>query len=561
MVIRVLDEKTINKIAAGEVIENPASVVKELCENSIDASAARISIEIVGGGLQKIVIRDDGLGMSRDDAYLCFERHATSKLKEAEDLHQILSMGFRGEALATIAAIGKCSLTTSEGDGGVQIYIEGSRLLRNEPCPRKRGTTIEVSSLFFNTPARKKFQKSPQSCQADITKMLTKIAIAYPEISFRLEANGGEIFDLPVQSFKERVTNLLGEGYTNGMVEIPEGLIGPPEKSRSNRTGQYLFINRRCVNVPLIGMAIGDVYSTRLAPREFPTFVLRLELPTEWVDVNVHPQKKEVRLTNEREILDPLKESLRKALHVKPVFFEPMPFVPTTVEVNYDRFFEEPVRMETPKLPVQELDVIGLLSPHLFCTAASLACWFDLSDESGFVMINLNRVRQRLLYDQIYARLLKEERGQMQSLMFPLTFSCTKGEAELLSENLAKVAALGIEIKPIGVDTFSIESLSSHIEEDQTDTILQDCIELFERKGDSLDKSIHKLALLGSKSYKRSRFLLDEASRLIVELAKSKEPFTSPKSEAVMAHIDEAYLEQLFTQNRTNPRCNGVRGA
>jgi DNA mismatch repair protein MutL len=334
--IRVLNDQTINKIAAGEVIENPASVVKELVENSLDAGATSICVEIQGGGRQLIRLSDDGCGMSHDDALLCLERHATSKICEVEDIQDLLTMGFRGEAIPSIAAISKLTLLTCprlEGEKkeeGTLILVEGGRIISCSSAARSPGTTIEVKSLFFNVPVRRKFQKSPAFDSQEILKMLGLLALAYPAVQFELISDQKSLLKTPLSpqplSFHDllgkRLESVLGKEHASALLPLKfqkssfelEGFIGSPTSHKPNRTGQHLFINQRLVVSPLIAAAVREGYGTMLPNHRYPLFVLHLRMPGSLLDVNVHPQKKEVRLRQEHQLKEIIIEAIQTAL-------------------------------------------------------------------------------------------------------------------------------------------------------------------------------------------------------------------------------------------------------
>jgi len=278
-VIRVLDEKTINKIAAGEVIENSASCVKELIENALDAKANSIEIHIIAGGRKKIEVIDNGAGMSPDDALLALERHATSKLKKIEDMNTLVSMGFRGEALPSISSISKMNITTSDGTQATEIKVSGGQLLKHEVTSRPKGTTIEVCSLFFNVPARGEFQKSVSYDIQEVTKVITHQALAHPHIGFRFVSDQKEVFNLIGQSSlnfldttRYRIQELYGEELATSLIAIDEkiedlevkGFISDTQTTRPNRLGQHFYINGRCVQSKLISWSLQEGYSTRL---------------------------------------------------------------------------------------------------------------------------------------------------------------------------------------------------------------------------------------------------------------------------------------------------------
>lgn len=338
--IRVLTEHTINKIAAGEVIENPASVVKELVENSIDAQATEICIEIKGGGRQLIRITDDGCGMNGDDALLCLERHATSKIREVEDIHDVTTMGFRGEAIPSIASISKFVLLTCpkpDGDQnlysnqlGTMIMVDGGKIINCSPAACSPGTTIEVKSLFFNVPVRKKFLKSPTVDTNEILKMISLIALGHPKVKFQLISDNKVVLTTPlsnIDNFNDmlnaRVGTVLGNDFLHNCIPVKhaqdglllQGLIGLPSYTRHNRTGQYLFINSRGVFSPLVAFAIKEGYGSALTSGRHPVFVLHLSISGSLVDVNVHPQKREVRLRQEHVLKGMIIKSIEQALH------------------------------------------------------------------------------------------------------------------------------------------------------------------------------------------------------------------------------------------------------
>ncbi|MEI8365598.1 MAG: DNA mismatch repair endonuclease MutL [Parachlamydiaceae bacterium] len=385
--IRVLSEHTINKIAAGEVIENPSSVVKELVENSLDAGASVIDIEINGGGRQLIRISDNGCGMNADDALLCLERHATSKLRDDSDMHTLLTMGFRGEAIPSIASISKFNLLTCPQDAakkdGTMVIVDGGKLLCCTPAVRSPGTTIEVKSLFFNVPGRKKFLKSPGFDANEIFKTVSLIALGHPAVTFHLISDGKTLLKttpVPQGGFPEqmsaRIISVLGDDFFGNSVFVDEqsdeisvrGAIGLPGYTRHNRTGQYLFINKRAVMSPLVSFAVKEGFSTSIDSGRFPVFVLHLSLAGEWVDVNVHPQKREVRLRQEQMIKEMIVRAIRKALGGRKEFAPPISSV-NAVSVNSPS-------LNSPSLNSPSLNSPSLISPvfaHAFGIKESLS--------------------------------------------------------------------------------------------------------------------------------------------------------------------------------------------
>src|SRR5438552_10256731 len=334
--IRVLPDHISNLIAAGEVVERPASVAKELVENAIDAGATRVVIDIEAGGRRLLKLTDDGEGMTRDDAVLAFERHATSKISKAEDLSAIGTLGFRGEALASIASVACVELITQRDDApaGTRVLIEGGRMRDVKDAAHPRGTTISVRDLFFNTPARRKFLRSEATESYHLTNLVTHYALAHPEINFTLTNNGRETLGVPpARDLRERAYQIFGAQFLDGLLEVnnavseptetsfslPQiarvrGFVSAPRERRTSRDAQFLFVNGRFVRDRLIGRALSEAYRSILPHGVYPVALLFIDVPLEEVDVNVHPAKTEVRFRRAAAVADTVREAVRAAL-------------------------------------------------------------------------------------------------------------------------------------------------------------------------------------------------------------------------------------------------------
>jgi len=333
--IRVLPDHISNLIAAGEVVERPASVAKELVENAIDAGATRITIDVESGGRRLLRITDDGEGMTRDDAVLAFERHATSKISRAEDLNAISTLGFRGEALASIASVARVELiSNTEGSAaGTRVVIEGGRMRDVKDAAHPRGTTIGVRDLFFNTPARRKFLRSEATESYHLTNLATHYALAHPEIAFTLTNNGRETLRVaPAQDLRERAYQVFGAQFLDGLISVDNGpgapvqfsqiarvaqvrgFVSAPRERRTSRDSQFLFVNGRFVRDRLIGRALSEGYRSILPHGVYPAALLFIEVPLEEVDVNVHPAKTEVRFRRAAAVADAVREAVRAGL-------------------------------------------------------------------------------------------------------------------------------------------------------------------------------------------------------------------------------------------------------
>src|SRR5215208_4732400 len=325
--IRVLSDHVANQIAAGEVVERPASVAKELVENSIDAGARRVELDVEAGGRRLLRVSDDGEGMTRDDAVLAFERHATSKITSTEDLERVSTLGFRGEALASIASVARIELLTQrEGETeGTRVLIEGGRMRDVAPAARPKGTTIAVRDLFFNVPARRKFLRSEATESFHLTNLVTHYALAHPEISFALTNNGREVLRAaPAADLRERAYQIFGDEFIESLLAVAggfkgvgrvSGFVSAPRARRTTRDAQYLFVNGRFVRDRLVARALTEGYRSVLPHGVYPSALLFLEVPPAELDVNVHPAKTEVRFRRAGAVGEVMRESVRAALY------------------------------------------------------------------------------------------------------------------------------------------------------------------------------------------------------------------------------------------------------
>ena len=319
--ISILSETAINQIAAGEVVEGPASVVKELVENAIDAKADKVSVEIKGGGHFLIEVTDNGIGMDKEDVLLSIERFATSKISSLEDLSRLESMGFRGEALAAISSVSKFSIISSTGGVATKLLCSGGKNIHVEEVSRKKGTTISVESLFYNTPARKKFQKARGPSTTEIIKTITRLSLCHRTVDFILIVDGKQVLDISGGE-QSRIDSVLGKDFFSPSLPIKyescgirlEGVIASPEKTRVNRLGQYLVVNKRNVYALLISNAVSAGFGTSIGRGEFPLFFLDITFDPDKIDVNVHPQKKEVRFQEEEHVFAIVREAISSSL-------------------------------------------------------------------------------------------------------------------------------------------------------------------------------------------------------------------------------------------------------
>ncbi|HWV75246.1 MAG TPA: DNA mismatch repair endonuclease MutL, partial [Pseudosphingobacterium sp.] len=323
-IIQLLPDAVANQIAAGEVVQRPASAVKELIENAIDAGADKIQLITRDAGKTLIQVIDNGCGMSVTDARLCFERHATSKIRKAEDLFAIRTMGFRGEAMASIAAIAHVELKTRkhEDELGTCIVIEGTQITSQEPVATAPGTSISIKNLFFNTPARRNFLKSNPVEMRHIIEEFQRVALAHPKIFFSLHSDGNEIFHLPAEGLKQRIIHIFGNNYNQRLVPVEEsttiinlhGFIGKPEYAKKTRGEQYFFVNNRFIKDPYLNHAVLNAYEEILPAESFPLYVLFIEIDPAQIDINVHPTKTEIKYQDEKSIYAIIRSAVKRSL-------------------------------------------------------------------------------------------------------------------------------------------------------------------------------------------------------------------------------------------------------
>lgn len=539
--IRLLSEATINQIAAGEVVENPASVVKELVENALDAGASAISVETVGGGRGVIRVVDNGCGMAYDDLVLSFERHATSKLSDIEDLKSLLTLGFRGEALSSIAAISKMLIHTAYDEKGYELNVKGGQCLGIQMKPRQKGTTIEVKSLFFNTPVRKNFQKSLTSDRIEIHKVLTKFALCYQTVGFSWISEGKEEFLIDPQTpLKDRIRLLIGGGFSQMMLPVEQeeepfqlsGFIASPSFHRPNQTGQYLFINRRCVHSSFVSRKVLEGYGTRLSKHRFPLFVLYFFSPQDLIDVNVHPQKKEVRICEEEKVGKFITRVIDKRLTIMNV---PEISVSSSFETLTLSASEEKVPYSSDKIHQEKESP----SPELFSVPSQKMFHFKqylfFEDAKGIHLVDLKAARFRILYEQL---LLKPEKTAIQQLLIPLQIETIGEEKMQMMENLLLLKEAGFSIRHFGGNTFIIDALPAFFE-------LEEVLDFV--YGLLAEGKLPQEKKFANVLQKSLRIHSSQLGKVIVDtLFKCSEPNWTPNGRPTYLLLTEKELEKLF---------------
>lgn len=556
--ICLLPGRMIDQIAAGEVIENPASVVKELIENSIDAGAKTIAITIGAGGKQKILIEDDGIGMDEKNLKMSLVRHATSKIADYDDLFSFSSFGFRGEALASIASISKLTIysKTSDQEHGYKVFCEGGKIIEEQMAARNRGTTVLVESLFYNVPARKKFQKSILSCTSGIIKTIHLISLAYPDVKMTFASEEKNLC-FNQTDLKKRVEKILGKDFVKksccfehkeGSLLV-KGFLGDPSFVRYNRKGGYLFINNRPVFCPMIFKAIKDGYATHIPEKCFPAFVVFLQVPPKWIDVNVHPQKKEVRLLEEKMLYsfmrDVVIDNLGKT-HEIPKINKDFSF--SVPEKPYDPYVEEPAasfNMEQKSFSIKEdlpFEAIKIVGQYLLIEQQYLS--LEMQSDVSIVIIDLQAVLAKSLFLGS-----KKKIDSMQRLTIPYTFDICKDEVEKVRQNSGFIEKMGLEFRILGEKTIAIDAMLSFLKQ-------QEIPEIFSNfsKGTNIaqDKKVARLCSLIAK--RKKVFSSEEAKHLFFELHSMKNPLYCPLGKKVFTELNIEVIERLFQHRSLNDR-------
>jgi len=560
--IRLLNHDVINKIAAGEVIENPSSVVKELVENSLDAGATEITVEIKGGGRQLIRITDNGCGMSPEDAALCLERHATSKIHDIDDLSTLVTMGFRGEALASIASVSKFTLVTRQAedpvDLGTLVVVEGGKLLQSTSAARSPGTTIEIKSLFDNVPVRKKFLKSPAHDGAEVFKVMSVMALGNPDVKFQLIRDGKNVLNAPVTKggLKERVGSVLGKEFFKACLPVESetihGFVGNPSYTRHNRLGQYLFINRRAVISPVISRAVREGFGTTIPAGRFPVFVLHWDMPTFDVDVNVHPQKKEVRLRDEEGVIHTVREAISRSLRKKeapqpvvastftrPPVYHPKPApAPTVCESVVTYAVEEEVVHPEFKWTVE------VAGPQVMTTVQGFIL-AEPEDGGGILLIDQKRAHHRILFEKMNKA---DGRAAMQTLAVPIQIDLTPIEADVMRQNLERLETFGFSIREFSKQAFLVDAIPQSFSNIDVGAMIKDIMEdlqVYPVAADGVrEKQFARIALRGTIS-SQSKLSLPEAQELVKKLWNCQDKDQCPSAHRTWVLLDGEKLREL----------------
>lgn len=535
-IIQLLPNNIANQIAAGEVVQRPASVVKELVENAIDAGSSSIKVVIKDAGKTLIQVIDNGSGMSEVDARMSFEKHATSKIKTSEDLFKIQTMGFRGEAMASIAAVAQLEMETCLGSAqlGTKIVIEGAEIKSQTPVAAPQGTKISVKNLFFNVPARRNFLKSHAVETKHIVEELQRVALAQPDIAFSFYQNEQEIFQLPITKLSHRIVHLLGENYKQQLIPCQEatsslklhGYIGKPTQAKKTRGEQFFFVNQRFIKSPYLHHAVTRAFEGLLPQGAFPFYVLFIDIDPQRIDVNVHPTKTEIKFDDEKMVYAILTAAIKKALavhHVTPsidfeqnINFDPFSLnttiaapVSTHSSGGSGKFSEKRyTQFKTAGPPKQgpqnwealfkHLDQTPEVAQPLATTTLQLSSAHDASDvgrgtlkvqlhkryiltqvKSGILLIDQQAAHERVLYEQYLQPLQSQQARSSQQLLFPVHVALDSTDLALIQEHNQDLQALGFVLESFGKNSLVITGCPTEAVKQDQKQLLEELIEQF----------------------------------------------------------------------------------
>ncbi len=606
-IIRLLPDSVANQIAAGEVIQRPASAVKELLENSVDAGATKIQLIISDAGKTLIQVIDNGRGMSENDARMCFERHATSKINSADDLFAIKTNGFRGEAMASIAAIAHVEMKSrsAEHDIGIQINIEGSKIKGQEACQTPLGTNLSVKNLFFNVPARRNFLKSHNVEMRHIMDEFTRVALAHTSIEMSLYHEGDEIYNLRSSKLRQRVVDIFGKGFNEKLVPISEetsiarieGFVGKPEFARKKRGEQFFFVNNRFIKSAYLNHAVVSAYDELVAAKTHPAYFIYLTVDPSFIDINIHPTKTEIKFEDEKSIYAILRSAVRQSLgkyNISPTidFDQEMSISFSPPPKNMEMFQPElPVR-ERPTMPggtnkshtdamkrsrpepgpgdgndwqklYEGLESFEAARPETAVVQSEMHSddieekhpvqihgkYILASIKSGTIIIDQKRAHQRIIYEQI-VRGLALSKSNTQQQLFPINLELSNVDAKSLNGILEEVNLMGMHIEPFGKNSFIIQGLASYIDEGSAKDVIDELLEDYKHSGSlSPSKRQEKLAQAMARraSIEHGKVLhVEEMTQLIDELFACDLPYSAPNGKPTLITLSLDELEKRF---------------
>ncbi len=595
-VIKIMDEILSNKIAAGEVVERCSSVVKELVENSIDAGSTEINVDLIESGIKEIKVTDNGKGMDKEDAIMAFNRHATSKITDEDDLYHIHTLGFRGEALASIASVTDIELITSMGDIGTKVNIKGGKILSVENSDARVGTIICVRDLFYNTPARLKHLKSLYTELANITDYMNKIALSHPEIRFSVTNDSKELLKTDgSNNLLKCINSIYGINVTKKMIDIKasnsdyeiEGFISLPEVYRSSRNNIITIVNGRVVRNADLNRTINDSYHSYKPDNYYPIVVLNISVDTSLVDVNIHPTKMDIKFGNMEELLNLVSDTIKDKLKTKTLIphiestipkkkknYEEVKLnfdIPTVNEVEEEYIinndFKEVEKSDNDNIvPIDEKnedikiydevevhedvkDIMPVMYPVGLVHGTYIIC----QNEIGMYIIDQHAAKERVNYEIVKDKLGRKLHENV-PMMFPLTIEYTNSEYIILKENFDFLRELNFEIDEFGINSVIVKAHPTWLPVGNEDNAIKKVLELVISKEKNFDLNKFNDHLAATMACKMSikantSITMDEMQNLIDDLRKCKNPFNCPHGRPTVIYYSKSDLEKLFKRS------------
>ena len=566
-IIQLLPDSVANQIAAGEVVQRPASVVKELIENAIDAGATDITITIVDAGRTLIQISDNGVGMSETDARMAFERHATSKIRSAKDIFEIRSMGFRGEALASIAAVAHVELKTKRAHDelGTHIIIKGSEVESQEPISFQTGTSFQVKNLFYNIPARRKFLKKNETEFKYILSEIFHTALGQPQICFTIHKDGNLYAKYPIANLKQRIISIFGKRLEKSLLSIESdtsickiyGFIGTPETAKKQNFDQYLFVNNRFFKQRSFQNAVVRAYGNLISPQEYPPFFIFIEVAPSQIDVNIHPTKTEIKFVDEFNISSIIESAVKYSLgksNIVPsldfmddsdyndMFSSPHdkikaptiqvntnynPFTSQKSDVkNWEQLFEDFENQPEPDIPQQTFasalnsDFIEPRVPQTTCLQIQKK-YIVTQGKTGLLLIDIKRAHSRILFEQ-FLQQIQSANQPIQKTLLPIQIDVNHIECTILQQILPELQTMGFDIEEFGKQSFVIHGCPSSIEVSHVESIVRDFIHNYSENHINIhahtQETIAKIMAKTSALYRNVQMQQDEMQAFIAQL-------------------------------------------
>lgn len=574
--INILSSETVAKIAAGEVVERPASVVKELIENSIDAGSTQIHVVIRKSGLELIEVSDNGSGMSREDASLAFEQHTTSKIKNDGDLKNIITLGFRGEALSSIAAVADIELNTNNGQEQTKVNIE-NQIKKTDNTVTEAGTTIKVKNLFKRVPARKKFLRSETTEFKHISDIFIQHALAQPQIHFKLTHNNKEIYNLPqANDLKTRIFDIWGNRIADKLFNVffdgptlkIQGMVGLPEIVRKDRSMQYILLNNRPIRSELIAKSVNDAFHATKAASFQPIFFINLSANPQSIDVNVHPRKLEAKFSNTQEIFISVKRATQSALeqilqkNVKQIFDNKItsPSFVREPMTNYvkPQTAQSAIHPRSKNLVSKSMDFSKeLLQPSLIqkefqTTDLRSAQFFNtfiiVEKDDKLLFIDQHAADERINYEAIMNLIEKQQKIPVQALLVPDVIELSPAEYELIKANLSLFTQAGLELEPFGNKTLKINAIPNILDNFKFEAFIR---EILEREVLDFDNTeiLHQIvASMACHGSIRAGKVLQplEIRQMINQLFECKKPYSCPHGRPIMWEMSKYEIEKKF---------------